>query len=143
MNSILTLSIPAALFLFTSCQSTPEQTTGPDRFALADGDGNGELTAAELSRYAACSIFSDRDTNHDGRITRVEWNPAISPQENREFALRDANNDGAVTLTEAGDYAQKKQRFADDVKAADTNKNGTVNRAEAQAYYASKEGPMH
>lgn len=120
--------------ILTACQ-----TTQPDRFAVADADKDGRLSGREVNDYFVSGIFNARDTNKDGRITKMEWNPQISREDAREFDLRDADKDGAVTRGEAADYAMKRGAFRADVKAADKDKDGYVTRAEAEAYYASKE----
>ena len=129
------LLIAAAL---PACKTTaPAQ---PDRFAAADRDGNGELTAHEFSDYTVADIFAGRDTNGDGFITKEEWNPQMTAEETKLFNLRDTNKDGKVSLAEAQAYALKAGTYTGDLSKVDTNKNGTVSRAEAVAYYASKEG---
>ena len=58
------------------------------------------------------------------------------------FRSRDANKDGKVSLGEACAFARKAGTYTADLPKVDTDKNGTVSRAEALAYYASKEGPV-
>jgi EF hand len=142
MKTTSLLLFSAALLTLTGCQTTPTGPAGPDRFGRADANGDGELTEGEYATYVVAGIFDERDTNHDGVIAKAEWNPQMDAAESREFAARDSNKDGGVTIAEAAAYAVKTHRFSDDVKAADTNRNGTVNRIEATAYYASKEGPV-
>ncbi len=125
----------AALAL-AACQSP---APAPDRFAQADRDGNGALTAAEVSDYFVNAIFDARDTDKDGRITKAEWNPQMDAVEAREFVLRDTNNDGAVTREEATAYARRRGLYTKETREADTNKDGLLSRAEVTAYYASKE----
>jgi hypothetical protein len=129
--------VPAALAALSglSCQST----TPPDRFAKADKDGSGALSSAEITEFLVVGIFDARDTNRDGKITKAEWNPQMDATEAREFLLRDADGDGAVTREEAVAYATRTGVYAADIRAADTNKDGQVSLAEARAYYASKE----
>lgn len=126
----------AVVLACASCQTTPPP---PDRFALADRDGNGVLDASEVTDYFVGTIFEERDTNKDGRITPAEWNPQMDAAEAREFAKRDADKDGVVTRQEAVAYALAAGVYADDIRAADTNKDGLITREEARAYYASKE----
>jgi len=127
------LSLAAALTL-SACK-----TTQPDRFAVADTNKDGKLTAVEVNDFFVIGVFTARDTNSDGKITKTEWNPAITKEETIEFNKRDANKDGVVTLEEAKTYSMKKGTYNEDVKAADKNKDGVITRDEAKAYYASKE----
>jgi len=130
------LAVFAVLGL-SSCQSTVNP--GPDRFDRADRDGNGLLSAAEVSDYFVGDIFDARDTNKDGKMTQEEWNPAMEASEMRGFKERDANGDGVVTREEAMAFARRTGVYGADTRAADTNKDGMVSREEAVAYYASKE----
>jgi len=45
-----------------------------------------------------------------------------------------------VSLAEAEAYGAKKDLYKKEFDEADTNHDGYVTKAEAQAYYASKEG---
>jgi Ca2+-binding EF-hand superfamily protein len=130
-------SIPLSLalaFVLSACA-----TTKPDRFATADANKDGKLSAHEVNDYFVLEVFEARDKNKDGKITKAEWDSQISKQDSIEFDKRDTNKDGAVTLAEAQAYAFKKGTYTAAVKAADKNKDGVVTREEAKAYYASKE----
>jgi hypothetical protein len=131
----------AAFLVLNACQTPPAPT--PDRFAAADANGDGELTADEFNHYVVAGVFVTRDADHDNQMTMAEWNPQMDAAQKKQFNVRDTNKDGKVSLAEAEAYAKKKGTYTSDIKSADANKNGTVSRAEAQAYYASKEGPFH
>lgn len=124
----------ALAFALSACT-----TTKPDRFATADANKDGKLSAVEVNDYFVLAVFEGRDTNKDGKITKAEWNPQISKTDSLEFDKRDANKDGAVTSAEASAYAMKKGTYTAAVKEADTNKDGVITREEATAYYGSKE----
>ena len=126
----------AVATVLASCQTT---SAPPDRFAQADRDGNGTLSAEEVTEYFVGGVFDERDTNKDGKITKEEWNPQMDAAEMKEFVLRDTNKDGVVTREEAIVYARRQGLYAQVTRKADTNKDGVVSRAEAVAYYASKE----
>ena len=130
--------VPTVL-LFTACQSTPP--AAPDRFVSADANKNGLLSGREISNYFVANIFTERDTNKDGFITKAEWNPGMPAAEAKLFAARDTNHDGKVSLAEAEDHALKAGTYTGMIKEADTNKDKAISREEAKAYYASKEGP--
>ena len=141
MKLITSLTLPLAALLLSSCKTTPvaPQT---DRFAQADRNGDGELSEQEYNDAAVAEIFTSRDANGDGKMTRAEWNTDMGAEESKQFNLRDANKDGMVSLSESCAYALKMKRFTGEWKSADTNKNGTISRQEATAFYASKEGAV-
>lgn len=137
----LRLSSIAALsaLVLASCQTTPP--AAPDRFVIADTNKDGLLSGTEVSNYFVANIFTERDTNQDGFITKAEWNPSMPAAEAKLFVACDTNQDGQVSLVEAEAHALKAGTYTGVVKEADTNKDKAISREEATAYYASKEGP--
>jgi Ca2+-binding EF-hand superfamily protein len=114
----------------------------PERFAKADVNHDKFLSLDEANAYLVNEIFSARDKNHDGRLTKAEWNVSKDAAQVEAFRVRDANADGIVTLEEALAYGRKKGMAKDLMKAADKNKDGKLSYDELKAYYASKEGPV-
>jgi len=112
---------------------------GGGGFELADANHDGKLSRAEASDFLAGEIFDARDTNHDGQITKAEWT-AADKKDSAGFGKRDANHDRIMTREEAIKYSRThgltKKAFAE----ADKNHDGFLDRAEVQAYYASREG---
>jgi Ca2+-binding EF-hand superfamily protein len=136
------LLIPAAAIL-AGCQSTPTDAPPPDRFALADANNDGKVSRLELSNAVDTTVFTACDPNKDGSVTRAEWSPGNDADDLKEFRLNDANGDGTVTLAEFTAHARKSAGRDEGFKQADLDRDGLLSREEAQAYYASKEGPMH
>ena len=73
------------------------------RFASLDADGDGRVTRAEFAAAHAgrdpahvAATFDRFDRNHDGVITRAEWDAG----EAARFQRIDANGDGVVTREE-------------------------------------------
>jgi hypothetical protein len=130
-----------ALSVLTACQTTPTQTTPPDRFAAADANHDGKLSRDEVGDYLVLTLFEARDKNHDGKLTWEEWKVEGVEGQKARFDARDANHDGVVTLQEAQAYERKHHVLTKDFKKADTNGDGYLSRAEVQAFYGSKEGP--
>ena len=130
----------AILGLLAACQSTP--TTSSNRFDGADTDHNGCLSRAEISDMIVTDLFNSRNTKKDGRLTREQWVVPGDDAANKVFSGADANHDGVVTLEEAKAYGTKMGVGKKLAKEADKNGDGCVDRAEVQAYYASKEGPV-
>jgi EF hand len=138
-------SIAFVLTALISCQTTSNTTTAPteNRFAKADTNRDGKLSQSEANNYFVSQIFAGGDQNQDGKVTWNEWNVPGSGRSKARFDAADTNKDGSVSLAEAQAYGQKKGVFNNDFAAADTNHDGYVKQEEAQAYYASKEGPTH
>ena len=133
---ILGLSVAA---LVSCSTTTPTPTT--DRFATADVNHDGKLSAAEARGYVVNAIFTGRDANHDGKLTWAEWNVPGAGRSKARFDAADTNKDGSLSMEEAAASARERGLFKEDFQAADTNHDSFVTRAEAQAYYGSTEGP--
>jgi hypothetical protein len=127
--------LPAAAVLFAACQ-----TTAPSRFDLADSDRDGRLSRAEMSDAQVTATFNSRDADKDGKLTAAEWLVPGDDAGPRQFAERDGNKDGIVTLDEAKAWGRASDRSAALLKEADTNRDGAVDRNEALAYYGKSEG---
>jgi Ca2+-binding EF-hand superfamily protein len=125
----------AAGLLIAACQ-----TTKPNRFDQADLNSDGKLSRDEVHDYMVVSIFVTRDLNKDKLMTKEEWN---EPADEKLFDLRDANKDGVVSLDEAKDYSKKAGMWDATIKEADADKDGSISREEAVAFYDSKAGPGH
>jgi Ca2+-binding EF-hand superfamily protein len=135
--SAMTLS----LFSFSGCSTTktgPKSTAG--EFDRADTNHDGKVSRDELNQYIVNQVFDSRDTNHDGRMTEQEWTGG-DPARSAEFKKRDLNGDGVVTKQEAITYGRQHGIANKIMKEADTNHDGSLDRAEFQAYYGSREGP--
>ncbi|HEY4284581.1 MAG TPA: hypothetical protein VGM62_16080 [Chthoniobacterales bacterium] len=147
IRSLLTwrLSAVACLFLtlfsWSGCATSKNATTNDAaRFDRADVNHDGKLSLAETSDYIVNENFDSRDANHDGRMTQEEW-VGGDPGRLADFKKRDANGDGVVTKEEALAYGRKHGIAKKIMKEADTNHDGYLDRAEAKAYYANREGP--
>ena len=140
-NPILSrLVLACAIALFAGCQTTQTQP-GTTRFDKADTNKDGKLSRAEATDYFVTDLFESRDTNHDKKLTWQEWNVPGAGVSKARFDSRDTNKDGVISLDEALVAGRKDSYFAKAFVAADKNKDGFVTKQEAQAYYASKEGP--
>jgi EF hand len=119
----------------------PNQQAGVGRsgFDEADANHDGKLSRNEASDFLVNEIFNSRDANHDGRLTAKEW-ADDDPGRLADFKKRDANHDGVVTKEEAIAYGRKHGVANKMFQEADKNGDGFLDRAEVQAYYASREG---
>ena len=115
-------------------------STGAGGFEEADTNHDGKLSRDEGSDFLVNEIFNSRDTNHDGRMTQQEW-AAGDPKRVADFQRRDTNGDGIVTKDEAIKYGRAHGIANKILHEADKNHDGALDKAEVQAYYASREGP--
>jgi hypothetical protein len=121
-------------------QPSQATTNGTGGFEEADANHDGKLSRNEASDFLVNEIFTSRDANHDGWLTQQEW-AAGDRARIRDFKKRDANHDGIVTREEAIAYGRAHNIANKMVREADKNGDGMLDRAEVQAYYASREGP--
>lgn len=115
-------------------------STGAGGFEEADANHDGKLSRDEASDFLVNEIFDSRDANHDGRMTKEEW-AAGDPKRAADFKKRDADDDGIVTKEEAIKYGRAHGLVNEIMREADKNHDGVLDKAEVQAYYASREGP--
>lgn len=85
------------------------------------------------------NIFGDADTNHDGAVTKKEFNAYYAKHTAKHFSELDTNHDGKLTADEmqggqkkpevitSGGTAHLDRRFS----AADTNQDGGLDKDEA------------
>ena len=146
MNTLIfaALASLALATAFTTGCSTTSKTLEPNSqasaFDRADANRDGKLSLDELNIYIVNQIFDSRDANHDGRMTEQEWTGG-DPKRLADFKKRDTNGDGVVTKEEAIAYGRKHGLANKIMHDADTNRDGVLDSAEVQAYYASREGP--
>jgi hypothetical protein len=122
-----------------SSQAGSSGTGGNDAFSRADASHDGKLSREETGDYLVYVAFEARDKDHDDRLTRDEWVQGDSSQV-PAFDERDGNRDGVVTLEEAVEYGRRGGAGLSLMRKADTNRDGKLDRAELQAYYASLGG---
>ncbi len=132
--------ILASLLALSACATNQKSPSGADRFEKADANRDGKLSRDETSDYLVAEIFDSRDANHDARMTLEEWNGGDSTRA-AAFKKRDANHDGVVTIDEAIMYGRAHGIAKEILRDGDKNKDGALDKAEIQAYYASREGP--
>jgi hypothetical protein len=134
----------AALLAHVGCSSVgPETDESKERFNRVDKNRDGRLTIDEIQFSLVEVLFTSRDANKDGKLTKKEWIVPSEPVGAATFRAHDLNGDGVVTFAEALEAAKKQGGMAAEfLKAADTNRDGAVDLREARAYYARTEGPI-
>jgi len=104
-----------------------------------DTDGDGELSAAEIANASAS--LKKLDKNGDGKIDREEMRPAFGPGQRRgpgggsdtaerltQLMSYDKNGDGKLVAAELPERMQAM------IERADADKDGSVTRAELEAF---------
>jgi Ca2+-binding EF-hand superfamily protein len=138
MKTIRSLGFLATCLL-AACTSTAPQ---PDRFALADTNLDGKLSRKEASDAAVRAVFTNFDTNKDGKLTFAEWKENDATADEKLFAERDTNRDGQITVAEAQASADRQKVFGSAFKEGDTDGDGLLSRDEAAAFAAKKDVPV-
>ena len=131
------------LLMLSACatnKNLQSSNQGSGGFDAADANHDGKLSRDEASDFLVNEIFNARDANHDGKMTLEEWTGG-DPKRAADFKKRDANGDGIVTKEEALAYGRAHGIANKIIKEADKNHDRQLDRAEVQAYYASREGP--
>jgi hypothetical protein len=123
---------PMRKTVFTAFTLTALAAAGAAFAGTAPGAGSTPATNAGPSEWRR-QFFDRIDTNHDGTISRAEYQAFVDSR----FARLDANGDGTVNADEvatspkaAARAERRAQRF---VKRYDTTGSGEVSRADFEA----------
>lgn len=147
LNPILALLLLALLPGVAAARA--DASTVGARWAEADRNGDGVIDRNEAASLPRLAEHFDRvDRNRDARIERSElreaWRVASARRDLRQargealrarFRWLDANDDGALTLTELGDHAP---RLREHFGVMDTNRDGQLHPEELRAYLKAK-----
>lgn len=108
-------------------------------FLEADSNKDGRLTLAEVNAVGLPRLFNRYDMNGDGSVTLAEARVVEANFPETQFHERDLNRDGKVSREEFDKVSARrgglKKRFA----GVDTNGDGFIDKAEADAYVAKLE----
>ena len=137
----LAAAITAAFASTLTLAQTAPAAGGAPAAAAPQGGGDGKGSARKGERGER---FKKADTNNDGAISKAEADAAGMKGLSKNFDKLDANKDGKVTRDEmkAGREAGKGERKDGGkgegkggglFKKADTNSDGTISKAEADA----------
>jgi len=102
--------------------------------AYAGSEGNRDPAQAPNQVQMDDALFKRMDANGDGSVSKAEFDEFNSSR----FKELDANNDGKVTREETDTRVNKAMRyglkhFEERFSSADTNRDGLLDRVEAQA----------
>ena len=110
MNKYLTLSllaaglsVSAAGFAGTDNGATDHKSDSQAVFKKLDANGDGKLSAAEMTRLPDVmkqQMLDKIDTNHDGKIEKSEFEAQAKARADRLFAKMDTNGDGSISADE-------------------------------------------
>lgn len=138
----MTSRILPAVAIFTAALTLIPATSfakgeGRASFEQLDIDGDGTLTAAELSAYAA-TRFQTADTNGDGNLSSEELVAAagarnaerVERRVARMINRRDENDDGVLS---AAELAPSEDRIAKRFERLDADSNGSISAEEFEA----------
>ncbi len=105
-----------------------------DSFARLDTNRDGAGSRAEFDTFMKQEIFSRVDANSDGKVVLSEWQ-AVNPKvDQARFRKADTNRDGFITRAEA-DAALEREGTLDKIFAKiDTNGDGSLSRGELRAF---------
>lgn len=129
-------AMAAAVVLLASC-STRE--TDRELYVITDTNKDGLLSLEEVNRMALPRLFSRFDVNRDGSVTLEETREIEPGFEEKLFAERDLNKDGKVTYREFEKVALAKGGLKAAFRTVDTNHDGIINKAEADAHVTKLE----
>ena len=135
-------ALAAALITGCSTNKTLEPNSPAGGFDRADTNHDGKLSRDEVNVFLVNQIFDSRDSNHDGKMTKEEWAGGDRARL-AQFNKRDTDGDGIVAKEEAIAYGSRRGLSKEIMAEADKNHDGFLDRAEVQAYYASREGPAN
>lgn len=115
------------------------------RFDAMDADKDGKLTQAEIDAFRAAR-FAAADTNGDGAIDKdelaalrlQEMQARAGNQAARMLDRMDGNGDGKLSASEMPGEGMGAQLFA----RADSDKDGAISKAEAEAAMTKLAGRM-
>jgi Ca2+-binding EF-hand superfamily protein len=126
----------ATALLLPAC-STLE--TDRELFLQADTNKDGKLSLDEVNKVGLPRLFNRFDLNRDGSVTLEEARQVEPDFDAKAFAERDLNHDGKVTYAESEKVALAKGGLKKVFATVDTNGDGFIDQAEAEAHVAKLE----
>lgn len=131
-----TLLAGAAAALFASCATTE---TDRDLFLQTDTNKDGQLSLAEVNKAGLPRLFRIFDVDGNGSVTLAEARKVEPGFDAKIFTERDLNHDGKVTWAENEKVAMNKGGLKKQFAAVDTDGDGMIEKVEAEAYVARRE----
>lgn len=137
MNPTCRPLLSAAAFLLLASCATRE--TDRSFFIKADTNKDGRLSLDEVNKEGLPRLFNRFDANGDGAVTLAEAREVEPGFDEKMFTARDLNKDGKVTYAENEKVALSQGGLKKPFAEVDTDRNGIIEKAEAEAYTAGKD----
>jgi Ca2+-binding EF-hand superfamily protein len=116
----------------TSCAGTTHKAA-PSLFSDADTNRDGRVSKAEFAEAKLRRVFNKLDLNGDQKITADEWKRFDnSPQAAAHFAALDENGDQYITVAEFLKLAPQHSDLDQIFQGMDRNADGSLSNDELQ-----------
>ena len=140
LTLIATLLTAATAF---SVQAEPGKGPGKghamDRVAQADKDGDGKLSKEEAAAMPRLAKqFDQIDANKDGFISKDEMHAMRAKHDGERVARADTDRDGSISRAEADRFPKLKENF----DKLDSNKDGVLSKEELKAAHGKHNKPQ-
>jgi Ca2+-binding EF-hand superfamily protein len=132
----LPLAVLVAVML-PACQS---EDSPREVFLKMDGDADGRISLVEAHRYMLPRSFAVFDRNGDGYVLLAEARETEPNFDAGALSSRDRNRDGKVSYEEYRVQAEKKGPVKVLFVKIDTNRDGFIGPAEAEAFQKTRQG---
>lgn len=126
----------AAVALLASCATVE---TNRNLFDLADTNKDGQLSLDEVNKEGLPRLFDRFDADGNGSVTLAEARTVQPKFDEKLFNERDLDHDGKVTWAEYEKVAMGKGGLKKQFAEIDTDRDGTIEKAEAQAFVAKRD----
>lgn len=128
------------LLILTGCRTLEEEMAAPAKitqatFAMADGDNDGKLSAAELAAHRHREALAEFDLDSDERISAAEWAAAkpSAGEEKPRFKALDEDGDGFIDEDEAIRFITGHADFREQFQKFDQNGDSSLHWEEVDA----------
>ncbi len=123
----------SASFVASTANAAPESNKSDAmkaKMQKIDTDGDGKFSRAEIAQYKGLAKNFDKiDTNNDGYLTKDEMKAQHAKSAESKLKAIDSNQDGRISRAEAD---AKTPMLAKHFDKIDANKDGFIDKAEME-----------